>query len=97
MTTLVGLKRRGYTPKSIRDYCAEIGVTKKDSTIDMAILENAIRHDLEATAKRVFGTAGRGCRLGRRGRPGRWGQWGRWPAAVAGRRDQLGDRPRGAL
>jgi len=54
MTTLVGLKRRGYTPKSIRDYCAEIGVTKKDSTIDMAILENAIRHDLEATAKRVF-------------------------------------------
>ncbi|MDG1906504.1 MAG: glutamine--tRNA ligase/YqeY domain fusion protein [Arenicella sp.] len=55
MTTLVGLKRRGYTPKSIRDYCAEIGVTKKDSTIDMAILENAIRHDLEATAKRVFG------------------------------------------
>ena len=55
MTTLVGLKRRGYTPKSIRVYCAEIGVTKKDSTIDMAILENAIRHDLEATAKRVFG------------------------------------------
>ncbi len=55
MTTLVGLKRRGYTPQSIRDYCAEIGVTKKDSTIDMVVLENAIRHDLEASAKRIFG------------------------------------------
>ena len=55
LTTLVGLRRRGYTPQSIRDFCAEIGVTKKDSTIDMAVLENAIRHDLEASAKRVFG------------------------------------------
>jgi len=55
LTTLVGLKRRGYTPKSIRDFCAEIGVTKKDSTIEMSVLENAIRQDLEASAKRVFG------------------------------------------
>ena len=55
LTTLVGLKRRGYTPQSIRDFCAEIGVTKKDSTIEMTVLENAIRHDLEASAKRVFG------------------------------------------
>jgi len=55
LTTLVGLRRRGYTPKSIRDFCAEIGVTKKDSTIEMTVLENAIRHDLEASAKRVFG------------------------------------------
>ncbi|MCL4133006.1 UNVERIFIED_CONTAM: hypothetical protein GTU68_063656 [Idotea baltica] len=55
LTSLVGLRRRGYTPQSIRDFCAEIGVTKKDSTIDMAVLENAIRKDLEATAKRVFG------------------------------------------
>jgi len=55
LTTLVGLRRRGYTPQSIRDFCAEIGVTKKDSTIEMTVLENAIRHDLEATAKRVFG------------------------------------------
>jgi len=55
MTTLVGLRRRGYTPQSIRDFCAEIGVTKKDSTIEMTVLENSIRHDLEATAKRVFG------------------------------------------
>ena len=55
MTTLVGLKRRGYTPASIRDFCREIGVSKKDSVIDMAVLENAIRNDLEATAKRAFG------------------------------------------
>jgi len=55
LTTLDGLRRRGYTPASIRDYCAEIGVTKKDSTIEISVLENAIRSDLEATAKRVFG------------------------------------------
>lgn len=55
LTTLVGLKRRGYTPKSIRDFCEEIGVTKKDSVIEMTVLENAIRHDLEASAKRAFG------------------------------------------
>lgn len=55
LTTLVALKRRGYTPQSVRDFCAEIGVTKKDSTIEMTVLENAIRHDLEASAKRVFG------------------------------------------
>jgi glutaminyl-tRNA synthetase len=55
LTTLVGLRRRGYTPNSIRTFCAEIGVTKKDSTIEMGVLENAIRQDLEAGAKRVFG------------------------------------------
>ncbi len=55
LTTLVGLKRRGYTPASIRNFCEEIGVTKKDSVIEMTVLENAIRQDLEASAKRVFG------------------------------------------
>lgn len=55
LTSLVGLRRRGYTPKSIRDFCTEIGVTKKDSTIEMGVLENAIRQDLEASAKRAFG------------------------------------------
>ncbi len=55
LTTLVGLKRRGYTPASIRNFCAEIGVTKKDSVIEISVLENAIRQDLEANAKRVFG------------------------------------------
>jgi glutaminyl-tRNA synthetase len=55
LTSLEGLKRRGYTPASIRNFCAEIGVTKKDSVIEMTVLENAIRNDLEASAKRVFG------------------------------------------
>ena len=55
LTTLVGLRRRGYTPQSIRDFCAEIGVTKKDSVIEMTVLENAIRNDLDAKAQRVFG------------------------------------------
>ncbi|MEM7357472.1 MAG: glutamine--tRNA ligase/YqeY domain fusion protein [Pseudomonadota bacterium] len=55
LTSLDGLKRRGYTPRSIRNFCAEIGVTKKDSVIEMTVLENAIRNDLEANAKRVFG------------------------------------------
>jgi len=55
LTTLDGLKRRGYTPSSIRNFCAEIGITKKDSTIEMTVLENAIRQDLEATAARAFG------------------------------------------
>ena len=55
LTTLVGLRRRGYTPQSIRDFCAEIGVTKKDSVIEMTVLENSIRNDLDAKAQRVFG------------------------------------------
>ena len=55
MTTLVGLRRRGYTPQSIRDFCAEIGVTKKDSVIEMTVLENAIRNDLDEKAQRAFG------------------------------------------
>lgn len=55
LTTLDGLRRRGYTPASIRQFCAEIGVTKKDTVIEMSVLENAIRTDLEASAKRVFG------------------------------------------
>ena len=55
LTTLQGLRRRGYTPQSIRNFCSEIGVSKKDSIIEMTILENAIRQDLEANAKRLFG------------------------------------------
>jgi len=55
LTTIAGMRRRGYTPNSIQNFCTEIGVTKKESTIDMAVLENAVRHDLEASAKRVFG------------------------------------------
>ena len=55
LPTIAGIRRRGYTPASIREFCREIGVTKKDSLIEMTVLENAIRHDLENVALRVFG------------------------------------------
>jgi glutaminyl-tRNA synthetase len=55
MPTISGLRRRGYTPLSIRDFCDRIGVTKKDSFIEMAVLENTIREDLNEHAIRVMG------------------------------------------
>ena len=55
MCTISGLRRRGYTPKSIRDFCDLIGISKKDSRIDMGVLENCIREDLNNTAPRVMG------------------------------------------
>jgi len=55
MPTISGLRRRGYTPTSIRDFCDRIGVTKKDSFIEMAVLENSIREDLNEHAIRVMG------------------------------------------
>ncbi len=55
LPTLSGLRRRGYTPASIRDFCERIGVTKKDSFIEMAVLENCIREDLNQHAIRVMG------------------------------------------
>ena len=54
MPTIAGLRRRGYTPKSIRDFCERIGVAKTDSTIDIALLEHCIREDLNKTAPRVM-------------------------------------------
>jgi len=54
MPTICGLRRRGYTPASIRSFCARIGVAKFDSVIDMAVLENAVREDLNRTAPRVL-------------------------------------------
>jgi len=54
MPTIAGLRRRGYTPKSIRDFCDRIGVAKTDSTIDVALLEHCIREDLNKTAPRVM-------------------------------------------
>ncbi|HJV36642.1 glutamine--tRNA ligase/YqeY domain fusion protein [Geomonas sp.] len=54
MPTLVGLKRRGYTPESIRNFCETIGVGKADSIIDMSILEDAVREDLNVRAPRVM-------------------------------------------
>ena len=52
MPTIAGLRRRGYTPASIRDFCNRIGVTKSDGTVEMGVLEAAIREDLDRTAPR---------------------------------------------
>ena len=55
MLTLRGLRRRGYTSKSIRAFCERIGVARFNSTIDMTWLEDAIREDLNETASRAMG------------------------------------------
>lgn len=55
MLTISGLRRRGYTPASIRNFCDTIGIGKRDSWIDMGVLEKAIRDDLNVTAPRVLG------------------------------------------
>ena len=52
MPTIAGLRRRGFTPASIRDFCDRIGVTKSDATTEMGLLENCIREDLDANAPR---------------------------------------------
>ena len=54
MPTISGLRRRGYTPLSIRNFCDRIGVTKSDSVVDVGMLEHAIREDLDASANRVM-------------------------------------------
>jgi len=54
MPTVAGLRRRGYTPEAIRDFCARIGVAKNDSIVDVALLENCVREDLNARAPRVM-------------------------------------------
>lgn len=54
MPTLAGIRRRGYTPGAIRNFCERIGVGKKESTVDMALLEYCIREDLNKTAQRVM-------------------------------------------
>ena len=55
MPTIVGMRRRGYTPESIRDFCDRIGVTKNDTAIDVSVLENSVREDLDNRAPRVMG------------------------------------------
>lgn len=52
MPTISGLRRRGYTPESIRDFCDRIGVAKADSTVDVALLEFCVREDLKLKANR---------------------------------------------
>jgi glutaminyl-tRNA synthetase len=54
MPTLSGLRRRGYTPESIRDFCSRIGIAKKENVIDVAQLEHSVREDLNRRAPRVM-------------------------------------------
>lgn len=55
MPTIAGLRRRGYEPKSIRDFCERIGVGKSESMVDMALLEHSVREDLNKNAPRYMG------------------------------------------
>jgi len=54
MPTIIGMRRRGFTPASIRDFCERIGLTKNDTHIDMALLETCVREDLDRTAPRAM-------------------------------------------
>jgi glutaminyl-tRNA synthetase len=55
MPTLAGLRRRGYTPEAIRQFCERIGVAKKDGVVDVSLLEYHLREDLNARSKRALG------------------------------------------
>jgi len=52
MPTIAGIRRRGFTPGSIRDFCSRIGVSKSENTVEMGVLENCIREDLNTHAPR---------------------------------------------
>src|SRR5437867_4974346 len=52
MPTIAGLRRRGYTPESLRDFCDRIGVAKSDNTVELALLEHCVREDLNKRAER---------------------------------------------
>ena len=83
MPTICGLRRRGYTPEAIRDFCDRIGVAKIDSVVDIALLEHCLREDLNKRAPRVMARAA-AAEGGDRQLPGR-------PGRGAGR----GQQPRG--
>ena len=55
LPTLSGLRRRGYTPSSLREFCRRIGVTKSDNNVELALLQSCLREDLEGKAPRVMG------------------------------------------
>ena len=55
MPTLVGMRRRGFTPEAIRDFCDRIGVARRENLVDVALLEHAVREDLNRRAPRVMG------------------------------------------
>ena len=54
LPTLIGMRRRGYTPGAIRDFCERIGITKSDTLIDMSVLENCVRADLDRHSRRAL-------------------------------------------
>ena len=54
MPTIIGMRRRGYSPEGIREFARRIGISKSENTVDMAVLESAIREDLEAKVPRVM-------------------------------------------
>jgi glutaminyl-tRNA synthetase len=54
MPTICGLRRRGYTPESIRNFCDRVGVAKRDNVVDVAMLEHSLREDLNLRASRVM-------------------------------------------
>ena len=54
LPTIAGLRRRGFTPEAIRDFCARIGVAKKENVIDIALLEHTVREDLNRRAQRAL-------------------------------------------
>jgi glutaminyl-tRNA synthetase len=55
MPTIAGMRRRGYTPEAIRNFCERIGISKNESLVDIALLEHCVREDLNKRAPRVFG------------------------------------------
>jgi glutaminyl-tRNA synthetase len=54
MPTVAGMRRRGYTPEALRNFCTKIGITKKDNVIEMSVLENSVREDLNERAPRAM-------------------------------------------
>ena len=54
MPTISGMRRRGYTPKALRDFCDEVGVAKRENLVDIGLLEHFVRADLNAHAPRVM-------------------------------------------
>jgi len=54
LPTITGMRRRGYSPAAIRDFCERIGVTKNETVIDMSVLENCVREDLDRDCRRVL-------------------------------------------
>ncbi len=54
LPTLAGLRRRGFTPEAIRDFCARIGLAKKENVVDVALLEHTVREDLNRRARRAL-------------------------------------------